>query len=84
MNYQKMHNFLHLLLSEKVLSKKAYRNLNMKEVYTFINPNSEIVVILNGGITTKMGTKWSSRSSRFPYKNGVSYSGPYLSSLTIC
>lgn len=65
-------------LSEKVLSKKAYRNLNMKEVYTFLNPNSEIVVILNGGITTKMGTKWSSRSSRFPYRNGVSYSGPYL------
>ena len=65
-------------LSEKVLSKKAYRNLNMKEVYTFINPNSEIVVILNGGITTKMGTKWSSRSPRFPYRNGVSYSGPYL------
>lgn len=66
-------------LSEKALGKKAYRNLNMKEVYTCLNPkDSEIVVLLDWGITTNMGMKWSVRSSRYSYRNGVCYSGPYL------
>lgn len=67
-------------LSEKALSKKAYETLNMEEVYACLNPpKNEIVVIYpKGGITTKMGTKWSTCSSRYPYRNGVCYSGPYL------
>lgn len=67
-------------LSEKALSKKAYETLNMEEVYACLNPpKNEIVVIYSkGGITTKMGTKWSTCSPRYPYKNGVCYSGPYL------
>jgi len=67
-------------LSEKALSKKAYETLNMEEVYACLNPpKNEIVVIYpKGGITTKMGTKWSTCSPRYPYRNGVCYSGPYL------
>ena len=65
-------------LSEKALSKKAYETLNMEEVYACLNPpKNEIVVIYpKGGITTKMGTKWSTCSPRYPYRNGVCYSGP--------
>ena len=66
-------------LSEKALGKKAYRKLNMKEVYSCLNPkDSEIVVLLNWGITTNMGMKWSTCSPRYSYSNGVCYSGPYL------
>ena len=37
-----------------------------------------MIVILNGGITTKMGMKWSITLSRCAYSNGSIYSGPYL------
>lgn len=66
-------------ISQKALSKKAYWDLNVFEVYTCLNPkNNQMIVILNGGITTKMGMKWSTYSSRCAYSNGVCYSGPYL------
>lgn len=66
-------------ISEKALSKKAYSDLNMKEVYTCLNPkDNEMIVILNGGITTKMGVKWSTYSSPCTYRKAVCYSGPYL------
>lgn len=66
-------------ISQKALSKKAYWDLNVFEVYTCLNPkNNQMIVILNGGIKTKMGMKWSTYSSRCAYSNGVCYSGPYL------
>jgi hypothetical protein len=66
-------------ISKYTLSKKAYMNLNMEEVYTCLNPkNNQMIVILNWGITTKMGLKWYRRSPQCTYEKGVCYSGPYL------